>query len=131
MIPVIGAAASQVAAAANIVQNVAVTARDIIQIGENFEARLPKPAVPDVEMKPATNTQTVINVPKRLPTAEELFGVLPSQRTDPVVAPIQGGIVRNRSILPLPSRRKAVPKSRKPKPSENTYKSNIPGVNTQ
>ena len=33
MIPVIGAAASQVAAAANIVQNVAVTTCDIIQIG--------------------------------------------------------------------------------------------------
>ena len=83
-------------------------------------------------MKPAESiVPTVVNTPKRLPTAKELFGVLPSKRTDPIVAPIQGGLVRNRAILPLPSRRIAVPKSRKPKPSENTYKSNIPGVSTR
>jgi hypothetical protein len=42
--------------------------------------------------------------PNRLPTPEELFGVLPQRPVS--TAPTFGGIVNNRTILPMPVRRR-------------------------
>lgn len=104
VIPVVGQAAVTIAQAATVVRSVATTARDLIVAAENFEARTfpakqPAPAV-FTPMPVPPMTANVSPQPKRLPTPEELFGVIPQR---PVSTPASS--VMNRPMMPLPVRR--------------------------
>ena len=136
LIPVIGAAASQIGAAANVVQNVAVTARDLIQVGENYRERkrtakkAPVMMDPVVQMQPISILPSVTNIPRRLPSAEELLGISVAQQPRVIQAPLTGGLVNSRPILPLPKRTPRMQNSKRilPVNSGNSYMSSIPGV---
>lgn len=120
IIPVIGQAAVTVAQAAALVESAAKAGREIIRVAEDFEQRM-RPTAP-VSVPIFTKSEptpeapvavSVITQPKRLPTPEEMFGIVaqPKQATPgPSVAPapVTGGIVHNRTILPMPARRGGV-----------------------
>lgn len=101
------------------VDTVAKTGRDIIRIAEDFESRVRPPApvpvfttpnaVPVIPVVPVPVTPT----PKRLPTPEELFGIQPTTTASTSPAPIQGGVVNGRTVLPMPVRRRGVSIDRK------------------
>ena len=104
VIPIVGQAAVTVAQAAMVVQSVATTARDLIVTAENFQARTFPTKTAPVFVPTSAPAMSVVTQPKRLPTPEELFGVLPQRPVS--TAPTFGGVVNNRAILPMPVRRR-------------------------
>ena len=98
VIPIIGQAALAVSQAAVLAETVARVGKDIIRVAEDFDARM-RPAHAPAQVPIFAKTEPVQEAPIAVSVVPQ-----PKPATQISPAPIQGGIINYRVILPMPVR---------------------------